>query len=214
MNYTGLHVLVDDDSSWSLDPVEQCLAALAGGAPVIQLRAKHATDSRILAWARAIRKSTRERGARFVMNDRFDLAWIAEADAVHLGQVDLPPRAIPERFREGLAIGRSTHDADEARRAVKESVGYLAFGPIFGTRSKTTPHDARGLRALREIVSIAGTIPVIAIGGIDLENLPRVLDAGAKGVAVISAVAGAEKPEMAARALADHPAWSGAQGRD
>ncbi len=214
MSYRGLHVLVDDDPRWRPDPVQQTRAALAGGAPVIQLRAKHATDSRILEWAKTIRELTRESGARFVMNDRFDLAKIAHADAVHLGQEDLPPDAIPTRVRKGLAVGRSTHDVEDVRRAVEDGVDYLAFGPIFGTRSKTTSHDARGLRALREIVSIAESIPVIAIGGIDAENLPAVLEAGAQGVAVISAVAAAEKPEAAVRALVHHPAWIAAQELD
>ena len=95
MSFCGLHVLVDDDPGWQQSPVEQAYAACAGGAQVLQLRAKHATDGLALAWAREIRTLTRSAGLRFVMNDRFDLALAAEADAVHLGQSDLPPAEIP-----------------------------------------------------------------------------------------------------------------------
>jgi len=211
--FTGLHVLVDDDPRWRRDPVAQARAACEGGAPVVQLRTKHASDRQALAWARQIRKLTRECGARFVMNDRFDLALASGADAVHLGQEDLPPHRIPPEARERLAVGRSTHDLEQARRAAGESVDYVAFGPLFGTRSKDSPYPARGLESLRAVVEIVGPRPLIAIGGIDAANLAEVIQAGAAGVAVISAAAGAAKPEAAVRALALHPAWPGAERR-
>ncbi len=210
MSYLGVHVLVDDDPRWSLDPVAQARAATAGGAPVIQLRAKHATDREVVGWGREIRKCTGDANARFVMNDRFDLALACEADAVHLGQDDLAPGDLPEQARALLAIGRSTHDVEQAKRAVGEGIDYLAYGPLFGTTSKESPYDARGLEALREIVSLAGALPVVAIGGIDEARLAITLEAGARGVAVISAVVGAQDPEAATRALVDHAAWSSA----
>lgn len=203
----GLHVLADDDPRWRLPPVEQARAAVEGGAPVVQLRAKHATDRETLAWAKSIREITRAAGALFVMNDRFDLAIAAEADAVHLGQDDMPPDRIPARFRELLAIGLSTHDPAQARAALDAEVDYLAYGPVFGTQSKETPYTRRGLDALREIVAIAGPRPVVAIGGIDASNLASLLEAGARGAAVISAVAAAADPIAATRALVVNPAW-------
>ncbi|MDP6978237.1 MAG: thiamine phosphate synthase [Myxococcota bacterium] len=206
--YAGLHVLVDDNPRWSLDPVEQAVAALAGGAAVVQLRVKHATDRETLAMARAIRKHTRDRSARFVMNDRFDLALACEADAVHLGQDDLAPGDLPVDARSRLAVGRSTHDLGQAKRALEEDIDYLAYGPLFGTTSKDSPYSARGLEALREIASLAGALPVVAIGGIDAQNLDAVLAAGARGIAVISAIAGARAPPAAARELTGHAAWS------
>jgi thiamine-phosphate pyrophosphorylase len=211
--FAGLHVLVDDDPRWRRDPVEQARAACEGGAPVVQLRTKHASDSQALAWARQIRELTREWGARFVMNDRFDLALASDADAVHLGQEDLPPERIPPEARERLAVGRSTHDLEQARRAADESVDYVAFGPLFGTRSKDSPYPARGLESLRAVVEIVGPRPLIAIGGIDAGNLAEVIQAGAAGVAVISAAAGATNPQAAVRALAHHAAWPGAERR-
>jgi thiamine-phosphate diphosphorylase len=198
VSYRGLHVLADDDPRWPCDPVAQARAACAGGAAVVQLRAKYATDSQALDWARAIRVLTRESGTRFVVNDRFDLALLAEADAVHLGQGDVPPEAIPARLRERLAVGRSTHDPEQARR---EPVDYLAFGPVFGTRSKQSEHDPRGLELLAEVAKLVAPRILVAIGGIELERAGEVVKAGAEGVAVISAVAGARDPTRATRLL-------------
>lgn len=205
--YCGVHVLADDDPRWSRDPVEQARAALAGGARVIQLRAKHAGDREILTWAEAIRALTNEVAARFVVNDRFDLAIASQADAVHLGQDDLSPEDIPAAFRQRLAIGRSTHDVEQARAVCREGIDYLAYGPVFGTQSKDSPYSARGLDALREIMKVAGDLPVVAIGGIDHSNLTELLQTGVCGAAVIGAVAGAEKPEAATRELVEHPGW-------
>lgn len=206
--YRGLHVLADDDPRWSRDPVEQTEAALRGGARVIQLRAKHAGDAEILDWAERIRALTREVDARFVMNDRFDLALAARADAVHLGQDDLAPADLPPSARKRLAIGRSTHDLEQARSARASGIDYLAFGPVFDTASKATPYPARGLQALREIVRAAGAVPVVAIGGIGESNLASVLACGVAGIAVISVLAGSDEPADATRRLVGHPAWT------
>lgn len=206
--YGGLHVLADDDPRWSRDPVEQASEALRGGARVIQLRAKHADDRETLAWAERIRVMTLEVDARFVMNDRFDLALAAGADAVHLGQDDLAPADLPATARKRLAIGCSTHDLEQAHAARASDIDYLAFGPVFDTGSVATPYTPRGLAALREIVAAAGALPVVAIGGIEESNLAKVLGCGVAGIAVISALAGAEKPADATRRLVKHPAWS------
>ncbi len=205
--FQGLHVLADDDPRWSRDPVEQTKAALRGGARVIQLRAKHAGDAEILDWAERIRALTRKVDARFVMNDRFDLALAADADAVHLGQDDLAPADLPASARKRLAIGRSTHDLEQARSARASGIDYLAYGPVFDTASKATPYAARGLAALREIVRAAGAVPVVAIGGISEANLESVLACGVAGIAVISVLAGSDAPTAATRRLVEHPAW-------
>ena len=199
--FRGLHVLVDDDPRWQRDPVEQARAACAGGAAVVQLRVKHAGDQQTLTWGRAIRSLTRQRDARFVMNDRFDLALACEADAVHLGQTDLPPRALPPAARKVLAVGRSTHDLDQARAARQEAVDYVAFGPLFGTTTKESEYSERGLEALARVVAAVSPLPVVAIGGIDAARVASVVAAGASGLAVISAVAAAFDPEAAVREL-------------
>lgn len=200
--FGGLHVLADDDPRWGGDPVAQGRAACRGGAAVVQLRAKTAPDARALAWGRALRELTRQHGVLLVVNDRFDLALAVEADAVHLGQDDLPPDALPASLRGSLAVGRSTHTLEQARRAAGEPVDYVAFGPVFGTTSKESAWAAPGLGALEEAARAVTPLPLVAIGGIDAERLPAVLRAGAAGAAVISAVAGASEPEDAARKLA------------
>lgn len=199
--FRGLHVLVDDDPRWGRDPVEQARAACAGGAAVIQLRAKHATDRDGLEWARTIRSLTRAAGRTFVLNDRLDLALLSEADAVHLGQEDLPPAAIPSELRARIAVGRSTHTRAQLEAARSEDLDYVAFGPIFGTTSKASAYEARGLDALREAVALAAPRPLIAIGGITAAQLPGLREAGAAGIAVISVVAAAADPVAATRAL-------------
>ncbi len=198
----GLHVLADDDPRWPRDPVAVARAACAGGAAVVQLRAKHATDSETLRLAEAIRSLTRDASVLFFVNDRFDLALAAEADGVHLGQGDLPPGRIPKEMRERLLVGRSTHTEAQARAARDEPVDYVAFGPIFGTRSKESAYAARGLELLARVVPIVAPLPLVAIGGIDEANAGEVAAAGASGAAVISAVAAAADPEAATRALA------------
>lgn len=197
----GLYVLADDDPRWPRDPVEQARAALAGGAAVIQLRAKHATDRQALAWAEAIFEMCHARDALFFVNDRFDLALAAGADGVHLGQDDVPPAKIPERARARLRIGRSTHTLEQARAACEEPVDYVAFGPVFGTTSKESRYDARGLEALAAVAQLVAPRPCVAIGGIDAGRAAEALRAGASALCVLSAVAGARDMEQAARAL-------------
>lgn len=195
--YAGLHVLADDDPRWPKDPVAQAREACEGGAPVVQLRVKQATDAQTLEWARAIRAVTREAGARFVVNDRFDIALLSDADAVHLGQDDLPPEALPADARARLAVGRSTHTTDQLRATRDEDVDYVAFGPVFGTTSKMSEYTDRGLDALREAARLAAPRPLVAIGGITADHVTALRDAGAAGFAVISVVAAAPDPVVA-----------------
>jgi len=194
-------VLADDSPCWKLDPVEQARAACEGGASVVQLRAKRAADRVVLEWAEAIRELTREFGVGFFVNDRFDLALASGADGVHLGQDDFPPHRLPADARSRLMIGRSTHTLEQATAACAEPIDYIAFGPVFGTRTKSSENEPRGLDRLEEVVRHAHPRPVVAIGGIDLDNAARVAATGAAGIAVISAIAEATDPPAAARAL-------------
>jgi thiamine-phosphate pyrophosphorylase len=175
---------------------------------VVQLRAKLATDRAALAWGEAIRAATRRAGALFCVNDRIDLALACGADAVHLGQDDLPPARVPADWRARIAVGRSTHTPEQVARACDEPVDYVAFGPVFDTRSKEQAWSARGLAALAAAVALAAPRPVVAIGGIDASRVAAVREAGAAGFAVISAVAGAAEPELAVRELVRE--WSAA----
>ena len=168
---------------------------------MVQLRVKNATDREALRWAEQIRALTHTSGALFFVNDRFDLALSARADGVHLGRTDLPPARIPQPERERLLVGHSTHTLRQADEARREPIDYLAFGPVFGTHSKRSEYAARGIDALAEVAALVSPLPLVGIGGIDLRNAESVARAGA-GVAVISAVAAAEDPAAATRALA------------
>lgn len=196
-----LYYLADDDPRWPVDPVEQARAALAGGARVVQLRAKRATDRAALAWGAAIASLAREHDALFFVNDRFDLALACGADGVHLGQGDLPPARVPAAARARLLIGRSTHTPEQARAACAEPIDYVAFGPLFGTTSKQSGYAPRGMDALATIVKLCAPLPVVAIGGIDAARVGDVVRAGAAAACVISAVAGAADPAAATREL-------------
>jgi thiamine-phosphate diphosphorylase len=197
----GLHVLADDAPRWPHDPVSQARSACQGGAAVVQLRAKHATDREALAWAAEIRRLTEASGALFIVNDRFDLALAAGADGVHLGEEDLPPARVLPELRRRLLVGWSTHTEEQVAAAREEPIDYIGFGPVFGTRSKASDYDARGPGLLAAAVKAAAPRPVVAIGGIDTANAHQVVAAGAAGAAVISTVAGAQDPADATRAL-------------
>ncbi len=196
----GVYVLVDDDPRWRNDVRAQLAGALAGGASVIQLRLKHVGDREALAFAREALGQTRAAGALLFLNDRFDLAVLAGADGVHLGQDDLAPERIPEDARARLLVGLSTHTLDQVRESRARPIDYVAFGPIFATGSKLSEFSARGLGLLREAVALARR-PLVAIGGISEANASEVGASGAAAAAVISAIADASDPAAATRYL-------------
>ena len=169
------------------DPVELTGLLLAGGAPIVQLRWKHAPTAALLASAMQCRRLTALHGALFFVNDRVDVALACEADGVHLGQEDLPLAAARRLLGEARWIGVSTHDLAQARAAEAAGADYVGFGPLFSTATKATGYDPRGLVRLREVRS-AVALPVVAIGGIDTTNARSALDAGADAVAMISAL--------------------------
>jgi thiamine-phosphate pyrophosphorylase len=190
------------------DPVERARslarAVLAGGAKVLQLRMKGgpggADAGDILAAAQALRRLTRDAGCLFVVNDRVDVALLAGADGVHVGQEDLPYAEVRRLVGAGRLVGVSTHTVDEARAAEAAGADYIGFGPMFPTTTKTDTRPQRTLDLLRDVKGAVG-IPVVAIGGITDARIPEVRAAGADSVAVISAIMAAEDPEAATRAL-------------
>jgi len=175
--------------------------ALAGGADAIQLREKGRGDREVLERAREVRILTAKAGARFIMNDRPDLAKIAGADGVHLGQDDLP--VLDARWVLGprAAIGVSTHESLQIERAVLAGAGYLGVGPVFPSGTKAF-EEFVGLGLVRQAAELT-SLPWFAIGGIDVETIGEVLNAGASRVAVSGAITRAERPRDAARALRD-----------
>lgn len=173
--------------------------ALAGGVQVVQLREKGLSDRETLERARAVRNLTARSGARFLLNDRADLARIAGADGVHLGQDDLATRDARRVVGPNALIGRSTHDREQLDAAILEGSSYLGVGPVFPGTTKDFDAYA-GLAYVREAAE-ATALPWFAIGGITEENVEEVLDAGAKRIAVSAAITRAERPRVAAAAL-------------
>jgi thiamine-phosphate pyrophosphorylase len=173
--------------------------ALAGGAGAIQLREKNLPDRELLRRAREVRIMTAQAQARFIMNDRPDLARLAGADAVHLGQDDVSIRDARRIVGSGMLIGVSTHERMQLEKAVLEGAGYLGVGPVFASSTKDFD-DLAGIGYVRQAAE-ASNLPWFAIGGITEANLDEVLEAGARRVAVSSAIVRAEFPRKAVQAI-------------
>lgn len=194
-----LCVITDRKVAGGLSHREVAERALRGGASILQLRDKEASLRELLSEAFALAQLCRQYGATFIVNDRLDLALASGADGVHLGQDDLPAQAA-RRLLPGKLLGVSTHSSEQALRAEEDGADYIGVGPIFPTATKETGYRPLGLEGLRKIRE-AVKIPILAIGGIDFENAPLVIRAGADGVAVISAVVGAPDIAQAAHRL-------------
>src|SRR5213080_3737598 len=192
--------VITGDYGGEAETVRTIEAALEGGANVIQLRKKTMAKGEQYAIALALRRLTQIHGALFIVNDHPDLAIAADADGVHLGQDDLPPdvvRALPGF--EGRLIGRSTHSLGQAQLAVNEGADYIAVGPVYPTPTK----EGRAAVGTALVSRVAGIVdrPLVAVGGIELDNVASVVDAGAAAVAVVRAVYDAADPAEAARRL-------------
>ncbi len=196
-----LYVILDRTAARGRDLDDLLEAVLAGGCRLVQLREKEWPSGRLYPLARRLAARCRAAGAVFVVNDRVDLAVAAGADGVHLGQDDLPPEAARPLLRPGMILGLSTHSVEQARAAQAAGADYVAVGSMFPTGTKPDfqlvgPDLVRKLRA--EI-----RVPLIAIGGITLDNVGEVVRAGADGVAVISAVCAAPDPRAATERFLD-----------
>lgn len=206
----GLYALVDIDAltGAGLAPVTFTDTLLASSSfAALQLRAKHLGSREFLATARALAPRCREAGVDFYVNDRPDIALLAGAAGVHVGLDDLPVDDV-RRFAPGLRIGVSSHTLADVNAALDTDADYVAFGPVFGTRSKGDAAPTTGLDTLRAAAACCARVgrPLVAIGGITLANASLVREAGATAGAVISALMVGNVREVA-RAL--HAALGG-----
>jgi thiamine-phosphate pyrophosphorylase len=181
------------------DPLPVVDAALAAGAPVIQVRAKHLDDRAFLDLATDVVRRCRAHGATCLVDDRVDIALAAEADGVHLGELDLPVDLARRLLGPAALIGATARDAAAGQARIAEGADYLGVGPTYATVTKAGLPDPLGPAAVGEVAA-AVDVPVIAIAGITLERVPEVLAAGVHGVAVVGAVSRADDP---GRAVAD-----------
>ncbi len=174
-------------------PVTQAEHALKGGASMIQLRHKSASGSQLYRWAVAINKQCQQYKALCIINDRVDIAMASNADGVHLGQEDIPAKVARKIMGNSSLIGVSTSSLEEALQAQNDGADYIGFGHIYPTSSKEKKNPPVGTGLLQQI-SLSIIIPIVAIGGISLQNAASIIACGAKGIAVISAVSRAENP--------------------
>jgi thiamine-phosphate pyrophosphorylase len=181
---------ITDVSLAGISHGEQVGRLIAGGATFIQLREKHASPRDFFEAAKPAIEIARKNNVMIIINDRVDIARALGADGVHLGQDDLPPNAAREVLGPDAIIGFSTHSVEQAIDAAGLPIDYIAIGPIFETKTKENPDPIVGLDGLAEVKKNIGNIPLVAIGGIDLDNVLDVLAAGADSIALVSTIVG------------------------
>jgi thiamine-phosphate pyrophosphorylase len=177
----------------------ECAASLAeAGVRLLQYRDKSASSRKYLDSSRKLAEALRPQGVSFFVNDRPDVAFLAWASGVHVGQDDLDVEQARLVVGRDKLVGVSTHNLEQFERASESSADYIAVGPIFDTSTKTNPDPVVGIDFIRKVRSRTAK-PIVAIGGITLERAAVVIEAGADSVAVISGILGAPDPAQRAR---------------
>ena len=200
MTISGVYVITDEELRPGRTHAEIARAALEGGARVIQLRDKLASDDYMIRAGTEIRRLTREFGAIFIVNDRLGVALACDADGLHVGQADHPAREVRHLLR-GKLLGVSCVSVEEAARAREDGADHLGVGPIYSTATKSDAGAPTGLRLIPLAKDASGGLPVVAIGGINEGNIGEVARAGADAAAVISAIVCADDMAEATRRL-------------
>ncbi len=183
----GLYVVIDRQAAGDRSLAGLARASIDGGATVIQLRDKTSERGQVYREAVELSALCRERDVLFVMNDYSDVAAAVGAEGLHIGQNDMPLEAVRKVVPIDCVVGVSCESVDDVRCAVASGADYVAVGAIFPTRQKVD-HVLAGMDVLRQARRLAGPVPLVAIGGIDLQNVASVVNAGADSVAVIGAV--------------------------
>lgn len=198
----SVYVITDRSAAAGRALPDLVRAAIRGGATVIQLRDKEATTRELIELGRALLDVTRPAGVPLIVNDRVDVALAIGAEGVHVGVDDMPVALARRLLGPDRLLGYSPDSPEGARQGEREGADYLGIGDVFGTPTKADAGAPIGLGALAAAAG-AVSIPVVAIGGITAGNAASAVRMGAAGVAVISAVVGADDPELAARRLRD-----------
>lgn len=195
-----LYLVTDNALSKGRTLTDVVKAAVAGGVTCVQLREKNLSSRDFLAQALAIQAVLSTTRVPLVINDRIDIALACGADGVHLGQSDLPVVQARRLLPANVFIGWSVETLADVARAHSLPVDYLGVSPVFSTPTKTDTQTPWGLDGLRQVRQ-ATTLPLVAIGGIHTGNAQEVLQAGADGLAVVSAICSADDPRQAAAQL-------------
>ena len=196
----ALYLVLDPDLCGDRGMVETARLAVAGGATLVQLRDKDAGTARMIETGRALRAALDGTGAKLIVNDDAEAAVAVGADGLHVGQGDLSVAEARARIGPDAILGLSVETPDHAARADPALVDYLGAGPVFATPTKPGHTQPVGFEGLAAQIA-ASPIPAVAIGGLKAHHVGQALAAGAKGVAVVSAICGQPDPEAAARAI-------------
>ena len=199
-NIGVLHVITDTVLQSRFTHAELAALAIEGGADTVQFRQKQGTTRELIAIAEDMQTVCEQHKVPLIVNDRADIALAVGTAGAHFGQDDMPVSIGRQILSTKAIIGASARTEDKILAAISEGADYIGFGPIYGTTSKPDAEMAKGLERLRRMCDIAAC-PVIAIGGITVETAGDVIQAGAHGIAVISAVCAHPEPTVATQAL-------------
>ncbi len=197
---TDEHVMKKDFGFYSVltNPVvgyeRACRIMVEHGVPFVQLRMKDGTEEQVRRTAARMRKVTEGSQTKFIVNDYPDIAHEIGADGVHLGQSDMSYSEARQIVGDEATIGISTHNPDQTKEACRFSPDYIGVGPVYTTPTKAVPDPVIGLDGMAKMLA-AATVPAVCIGGISLERLPAVLQAGARNVCIVRPVCQSEDPE-------------------
>lgn len=172
-----------------------CEEALEAGVRFVQLRDKTASSKSLYNSAKALKALCKRYSSYFVVNDRIDIAMAVKADGVHLGQTDMPTEIARRIMGPTAIIGVSVRTADEAHKAFEDGADYIAANLVFSTETKKDIKEPLGIDMVK-VLSDISTLPLIAIGGINPENTPKVIEAGCTGVAVVTAIMNSISPKV------------------
>ena len=198
----GLYVIIDPQVTGGRDPMEIASAAVNGGAKMLQLRDKLRDKGEILTLATPLQQLCQEHDVMLIMNDHVDLAATVGSAGVHVGQTDMPVDQVRKVLAPHQVLGRSNREFDQLIESQEMGADHVAFGAIYRTTTKGVGRPPQGIEPLRKARELA-KVPLVAIGGINIDNVTPVVEAGADAICVTAAVASAENPEAAAAAMVE-----------
>ncbi len=197
----GLYVIIDPQVTGGRDPFDIAVAAVNGGARMLQLRDKLRDKGESLPLAQALQDLCQRNSALLIINDHVDVAAAVGSGGVHVGQTDLPVAQARQILAPHQVLGRSNREFEQLVESQEMGADHVAFGAIYATTSKGVARNPQGPGRVREAKAFTGSTPLVAIGGINLANVTPVVEAGADAICVTAAVASAEEPEAAAAAM-------------
>ena len=197
----GVYLVTDPHLCGPRGVLATASASVEGGATMVQLRDKTASDAELIALGKALKAAISTHAALLIVNDRIEVALAIDADGLHLGQRDADPAQARARLGSQAIIGLSVETPALARAANPELIDYLGVGPVFATATKADHATPLSFDGLRAICREAPELPKVAIGGLHAEHAGDVIRAGAQGLAVVSAICTAGDPRAAARAI-------------